>query len=526
MFKTLKILGIGLVVLSLLSIGSCKVDVSKSSNKEITGYWFTSGDNAALLATVSCNISGTAIACGVPNGTDVTALVAMFNSTGQSAKIGNTEQVSSVTANDFTNALTYTVVAEDDTTQSYTVTVSIASASDKSISSFVFKAANNSVLSSDVTATVYENSHTVGASVPPGTDVTALCPSVGVSGSLVSPTSEADTDFTNPVTYTVTAADGTTQDYTATVSVSSDNEAPSNPSISINGGAASTTSTSVTLSLSATDNVGAKAYYASESSTPPTVGDSGWVSVTSAASYLGSVSFTLSSGSATKTVYIWFRDNAGNISSSASDSIALNDLANGLIAYYPFNGNANDESGNGNNGTVNGATLTADRNSTSNSAYSFDGVNDTILFPIDINDGFSRNYSYSVWIYRTSTGATPPDMVFGSDDGGPCNGIQVLNNTIQARFMAAPQIDSGVNSSNSWQHVVITYDGNLETGYIYVDGSFRISGARGSADNGDALIMGALNTSDTTYVFGGKIDDGRVYNRVLSASEIEALYNE
>jgi hypothetical protein len=51
---------------------------------------------------------------------------------------------------------------------------------------------------------------------------------------------------------------------------------------------------------------------------------------------------------------------------------------NGLVGWWPFNGNANDESGNGNNGTVNGATLTTDRNGVANSAYSFDGVNDYI----------------------------------------------------------------------------------------------------------------------------------------------------
>jgi hypothetical protein len=45
----------------------------------------------------------------------------------------------------------------------------------------------------------------------------------------------------------------------------------------------------------------------------------------------------------------------------------------GLVGWWPFNGNANDESGNGNNGTVNGATLTSDRNGNANKAYNFDG---------------------------------------------------------------------------------------------------------------------------------------------------------
>ena len=52
--------------------------------------------------------------------------------------------------------------------------------------------------------------------------------------------------------------------------------------------------------------------------------------------------------------------------------------ANGLVGWWPFNGNANDESGNGNNGTVNGATLTSDRFGTNNKAYLFDGVDDKI----------------------------------------------------------------------------------------------------------------------------------------------------
>ncbi len=53
-------------------------------------------------------------------------------------------------------------------------------------------------------------------------------------------------------------------------------------------------------------------------------------------------------------------------------------LSDGLVAYYPFNGNANDESGNGNNGIVHGATLTADRSGNANSAYSFNGIDNYI----------------------------------------------------------------------------------------------------------------------------------------------------
>ncbi len=102
-----------------------------------------------------------------------------------------------------------------------------------------------------------------------------------------------------------------------------DTTAPSNASVSINSGAVSTASTAVTLSISAMDNEGVVGYYASETSTTPSASASGWTSVTSATSYSANVSFTLSSGDGTKTVYVWFKDAAGNVSASASDSIIL-----------------------------------------------------------------------------------------------------------------------------------------------------------------------------------------------------------
>ena len=77
----------------------------------------------------------------------------------------------------------------------------------------------------------------------------------------------------------------------------------------------------MTLAISATDNVGVTGYYASESSTTPEDSAS-WTSVTSTTSYSANVSFTLSGDdNEIKTVYIWFKDSAGNISSPANDTI-------------------------------------------------------------------------------------------------------------------------------------------------------------------------------------------------------------
>ena len=68
---------------------------------------------------------------------------------------------------------------------------------------------------------------------------------------------------------------------------------------------------------------------------------------------------------------------------------------NGLVGYWGFNGNANDQSGNGNNGTVNGATLTTDRNGNANSAYSFDG-NDFIEIADNPTLNFTTQFSLPI----------------------------------------------------------------------------------------------------------------------------------
>ena len=73
--------------------------------------------------------------------------------------------------------------------------------------------------------------------------------------------------------------------------------------------------------------------------------------------------------------------------------------ANGLVGWWPFNGNANDESGNGNHGTVNGATLTADRFGNANMAYGFDGVDDFINLSNPLPD--CAEFTISAFIFHT-----------------------------------------------------------------------------------------------------------------------------
>jgi len=108
-----------------------------------------------------------------------------------------------------------------------------------------------------------------------------------------------------------------------------DDSPPTVDEFQINNDDASTTSTAVVLDLSATDyNNCITAYYASESSITPSPGDSGWTSISPTLDYSDSVSFDLSSGDGTKTVYIWFKDTADNVSNGDSDIITLNTSSN------------------------------------------------------------------------------------------------------------------------------------------------------------------------------------------------------
>src|SRR5437879_4544762 len=77
-------------------------------------------------------------------------------------------------------------------------------------------------------------------------------------------------------------------------------------------------------------------------------------------------------------------------------------LTNGLIAYYPFNGNANDATGSGNNGIVAGAVLTTDRFNQPSSAYSFNWTNSSIGIPAFFDAG-QPNYTISFWFNTANT---------------------------------------------------------------------------------------------------------------------------
>ena len=201
--------------------------VVTSATNDITAFTFTGAANGALTTDVTTTISGTNITATVPFGTNVTALVPTFTTTGSTVNVSSTAQTSGTTANDFTSAVTYTVVAADATTQVYTVTVTVASASASEITAFSFPGAINVGFSTDAVGTISTNA--IAVTVPSGATLSVLAATFTTTGSSVTATVAGSAvpqtsgttvvDFTSPVTYTVTAADTTTTTYTVTVTV-------------------------------------------------------------------------------------------------------------------------------------------------------------------------------------------------------------------------------------------------------------------------------------------------------------------
>lgn len=197
------------------------VSISLNPSKELTAFSFLAANNPGLGADVTAGIAGTSITATVPFGTDVTALVPSFSTTGAKVTVGGTIQTSGVTPQNFTSPVVYRVTAADTTTKDFTVTVTIALNPAKDITAYSFLASKNPGLSSNVTGSISGTSITVV--VPLGTVVTnlkATFTTTGASvkvGAVTQVSGTTANNFTNPVVYRVTAADGTTKDFTVTV---------------------------------------------------------------------------------------------------------------------------------------------------------------------------------------------------------------------------------------------------------------------------------------------------------------------
>jgi len=216
--------------------------------------------------------------------------------------------------------------------------------------------------------------------------------------------------------------------------------------------------------------------------------------------------------------------------------LAASTLNSGLVAYYPFNGNANDSSGNGNNGTVSGATLSTDKSGNINKAYAFNGSDSYINFGNleYINTGIKNEFSISIWLYvmQLNNSATGDQAMIIGDEISQNNGtlIQLHKTYGIGSYTSGAGVGVGycncLPNINQWVQYVIVQ--NTTGQFLYVNGV--LWGKLTSSSNSEVsnslrigLFTGSGISGAALRPFNGKMDEIRIYNRAINQSEITYL---
>jgi hypothetical protein len=226
-------------------------------------------------------------------------------------------------------------------------------------------------------------------------------------------------------------------------------------------------------------------------------------------------------------------------------SIAQTNLSPGLMAYYPFNGTAMDESGNNNHPIFNNATLTNDRLGNTNSAYHFNGINNYIRIKNSPFLNSKKNIALSVWVrptgfyydichasqilskgggnYMDGSYALRYDDALYSQGNG-CSGDRLSDST-HMNFRGTGtgvQAYSPFIQKNKWYNLVYINDG--DTAKLYVDCELKYAVAfKEIFTNNDDLFIGKSDDELFPFWLNADVDDIRIYNRALSAQEIKLL---
>ena len=223
-----------------------------------------------------------------------------------------------------------------------------------------------------------------------------------------------------------------------------------------------------------------------------------------------------------------------------------NSLDSGLVAYYPFNGNPNDESGNQNNGTVHNATLTKDRFGHKKSAYYFNA------YITDIHAEHSKsfasitnldNFSVSVWFYISNWLCFQSDtnflfvilekLIIDKQYGWGLKLIQKTNGDSQIILYQGNADISSCDyyfSRHKWYHLVVCFKSDNMT-RTYVNGNLIFQSLQnGHIRDIEAYLyigLGSVHVQKDIFPLHswGKIDDIRIYNRALTDEEVKQLHN-
>lgn len=214
---------------------------------------------------------------------------------------------------------------------------------------------------------------------------------------------------------------------------------------------------------------------------------------------------------------------------------------NGLIGWWPFNGNANDESGNGNNGTINGATLTTDRYGVPNRAFTFDGVDNHILIPHNsiFNLESVGKMTISYWIKANTLSSNQGSIIICKQTGSGVtqdgwSSYIDSDSSLRTRVQnGGPSTLGDISSISKIQtnrdyFIVVIVDKSQNLLSTYINGILEIQITLGNGvigDNTNPLIVGKPSwVFPNAKGFNGKIDDVGIWNRALTQQEITNYY--
>ncbi|MBO94831.1 MAG: hypothetical protein CMI32_08045 [Opitutales bacterium] len=223
------------------------------------------------------------------------------------------------------------------------------------------------------------------------------------------------------------------------------------------------------------------------------------------------------------------------VATPAASKSPTQSLDDGLLAHYPFNGDAKDTSGNNHHGTIQGAILAEDRFNQSNMAYFFDGKDDYIDFG-NSSDFNALPLSVSVWF--KSNGKTGKSGIVSKYRAAAWNGWQVMehkgkivpwylrsyNNRIIGNYGESKAFETVIENTESWNHLVCVFDENA--GNLYLNGTLmdtkEWTGSSGTPTSGHHLFVGKYSGAQDGFYYGN-IDEIRIYGRALNTEEIVAL---
>lgn len=214
----------------------------------------------------------------------------------------------------------------------------------------------------------------------------------------------------------------------------------------------------------------------------------------------------------------------------AVDVIITSFPTNGLIAYYPFTGSANDASGNGNNGITTDATLISDRFGNSNTAYSFNGTSSTIEANVKNYPLKGESRTITGW-FKAASPVVSKEFNFCLLNYG---NISDPNYWFKISFYSKGYLDVQFDSktfqsqenyfSNKWTFFALTFDDASNTYSLYINNVYKMGGSADLYTNGFANLF-RIGRNKLNNYFEGAIDDIGIWNRVLTADEITTLYN-